>query len=72
MNNFMDDLRLGALIISPKNEDEFQMLYGSNWVLADGRSIPGSELERINKISIVPDLKGDHFNRYMKINIGEK
>lgn len=49
---------VGEIAVSPLTESEFQGQKGSDWVLADGRNIQGSELSKIRGSETCPDLRG--------------
>lgn len=51
-------LPVGTIIHSMLSTTQFASEYGSNWVLADGRSVAGSLYAQVTGISNIPDLRG--------------
>ncbi|CAG8688651.1 14198_t:CDS:2, partial [Racocetra persica] len=49
---------LGEIRYSILNQNQFQELYGKEWILMDGSSILGSDLERKFGWTFVPDARG--------------
>jgi len=60
MPKLLDDSMgpIGSVIQSMLTESEFQSLYGTGWVLADGRSVTGSRYAAIKSTTTVPDMRG--------------
>ena len=52
------DGTIGTIKISKMTESQFQSINGTNWILADGRSVSGSKYETIVGESSIPDLRG--------------
>ncbi|CAG8456529.1 44427_t:CDS:2 [Gigaspora margarita] len=50
--------RLGEIRYSILNQEQFQELYGKEWILMDGSSILGSDLEKKFGWTSVPDARG--------------
>ncbi|CAG8720098.1 19086_t:CDS:2, partial [Dentiscutata erythropus] len=50
--------KLGEIRYSILNKEQFQELYGKEWILMDGSSISGSDLERRFGWTFVPDARG--------------
>ena len=51
---------VGDVIHSMLTEAQFQSLRGTEWVLADGRSVVGSQYQTITGYSNIPDLRGQY------------
>ena len=49
---------IGAIFPSMLTEAQFQALNGTDWVLADGRSVAGTQYATITGSSTLPDLRG--------------
>jgi len=49
---------VGAVIHSMLTEPQFQALNGTSWILADGRSVAGSQYSSVTGVNNVPDLRG--------------
>ena len=49
---------IGEIRSAMLTESQFQTLNGTGWVLADGRSVAGSEYQTITGSSTIPDLRG--------------
>lgn len=49
---------IGQVLDSMLTEIQMQSIYGSGWIIADGRSVAGSMYETITGSSNVPDLRG--------------
>lgn len=49
---------VGMIVQSMLNETQFQALNGSNWILADGRSVAGSTYATVTQSANIPDLRG--------------
>lgn len=49
---------VGSIVASMLTEAQFQGINGSDWVLADGRSVAGTIYETATGSSTVPDLRG--------------
>lgn len=53
-----DNYAIGSYCQSMLDETQFQAIKGSGWVLADGRSVTGSQYETITGNSNIPDARG--------------
>lgn len=51
-------LPVGTIIHSMLSTTQFASEYGTNWVLADGRSVAGSLYAQVTGISSIPDMRG--------------
>lgn len=51
-------LPVGTIIHSMLSTTQFASEYGSNWVLADGRSVSGSLYHQVTGIAAIPDMRG--------------
>jgi hypothetical protein len=49
---------VGDVVSSLLAEAQFQVIRGNGWVLADGRSVAGSQYQVITGASTIPDLRG--------------
>ena len=52
------EAKVGDLVHSMLTEVQFQAQRSTNWVLADGRSVVGSEYEALTGNSSIPDSRG--------------
>ena len=58
--NGSNGLSLGSIVWSHLDLVDFQSQYGSDWVLSDGSSIVGTDLESVTGESNSPDLIGKY------------
>ena len=58
LKTFKPDNPVGSVIHSMLTEAQFQAEHGSDWVLADGRSVVGSKYETITGEANIPDMRG--------------
>ena len=49
---------IGQMLQSMLTEAQMQSLYGTGWILADGRSVVGSTYASVTGASVVPDARG--------------
>ena len=49
---------VGMIVHSMLTESQFQAINGTNWILADGRSVAGSTYATVTGSSTVPDTRG--------------
>ncbi len=49
---------VGMTVSSMLTEVQFQVLNGTDWILADGRSIVGSAYATVTGLSVAPDCRG--------------
>lgn len=50
--------KLGDIVPAMLTEPEFQSYYGYNWVLCNGQSIAGSDLDTLASLPNAPDCRG--------------
>lgn len=58
INYLLDAVPVGTVLPSMLTEAQFQDIATDDWILADGRSVGGSEYETITGDGSVPDLRG--------------
>lgn len=52
--------QIGDLQASVLNQTQFQSLRGTNWVLADGRDVTGSQYQTVTGSTTIPDFRGTY------------
>ena len=57
-NSFADQSAVGDIKASMLTEAQYQAEFGSEWILADGRLVTGSDYHSITGIVNIPDLRG--------------
>ena len=58
-NNTTEDTgKVGQILSGMLSEAQFQAVHGSSWILADGRSVAGSNYALITGTTTVPDMRG--------------
>jgi len=59
VNELLDGLDSpGTFRWSALDEATFQSIHGNKWILADGRSVPGSDYSSLTGFSNAPDVRG--------------
>ncbi len=67
-NQLRNTSAVGDIRESSLAESQFQTFYGSEWILADGRSVIDSEFQRLTGSTTVPDKTGGDTNFYVRVN----
>ena len=53
-----DTGRIGQIMSAMLSETQWQAIHGNSWILADGRSVAGSNYATVTGSSVAPDLRG--------------